>query len=300
LLKDIKIGRILFATDFLESSRLALDYATAIAHCFKATLVMLNVLELSQAGMEAELETRSPCMTRLDAQKRLDALAAGVRANEVPTETHVQNGVPWECILASVASYHADMLVLGVHGIHRGLSHLLIGSNTERILMAADCPTLTVGAHALAGVELGFHPKEILYYSDLSPAAVAAAPYALWLGKVFHAPVEVCQLTPKKASNNPELLKRMVERYCKSVGQLIPEDQPNWCESAFHLQRSVAVEQLIHRATTNLAGMIVLGLKPRSTVGRHVHTSFAYRLLANASCPVLTIRATAERALEGV
>jgi nucleotide-binding universal stress UspA family protein len=57
---------------------------------------------------------------------------------------------------------------------------------------------------------------------------------------------------------------------------------------------------LIHRATANLAGMIVLGLKPRSTVGRHVHTSFAYRLLANASCPVLTIRATAERALEGV
>jgi universal stress protein family protein len=143
---------------------------------------MLNVLELSQAGMEAELETRSPCMTRLDAQKRLDALAAGVRANEVPTETHVQNGVPWECILASVASYHADMLVLGVHGIHRGLSHLLIGSNTERILMSATCPTLTVGAHALAGVELGFHPKEILYYSDLSPAAAAAAPYALWFG----------------------------------------------------------------------------------------------------------------------
>ena len=300
MLKDINVKRILFATDFLESSRLALDYATAIAHRFKATLVMLNVLELSQAGMEAELETRSPCMTRLDDQKRLDALAAGVRANEVRTETHVQNGVPWECILASVASYHADMLVLGVHGIHRGLSHLLIGSNTERILMSADCPILTVGAHALAGVELGFHPKEILYYSDLSPAAVAAAPYALWLGKVFHAPVEVCQLTPKKASNNPELLKRMVERYCKSVGQLIPEDQPNWCESAFHLQRSVAVEQLIHRATTNLAGMIILGLKPRSTVGRHVHTSFAYRLLANASCPVLTIRATAERALEGV
>ena len=118
MLKDIKIKRILLATDLLDSSRLALDYATVIAHYFKATLVMLNVIELSQAGMEAEMETRSPCMTRLCAQKRLDALAAGVRANEVLTETHVQKGVPWECILASVASYHADMLVLAVHGIH--------------------------------------------------------------------------------------------------------------------------------------------------------------------------------------
>ncbi len=290
MFKDIKIRRILFATDFLESSRLALDYATAIAHYFKATLVMLNVIELSQAGMEAELETKSPCMTRLDAQRRLNALAAGARANEVLTEIHVQNGVPWERILASVASYQADMLVLGVHGIHRGLAHLLIGSNTERILMSAACPTLTVGAHALAGVELGFHPEEILYYSDLSPAAAAAAPYALWFGKVFDAPVEVCQLTPKKAEKHPELLKGIVERYCKSVGRLIPEGQPDWCESAFRLQRSVAVDQVIERATTNLAGMIVLGLKTRSTFGRHVHTSFAYRLLANASCPVLTIR----------
>ncbi len=290
MLKDIKVKRILFATDFLESSRLALDYATAIAHYFKATLVMLNVIELSQAGMEAELNTRSPCMTRLYAQKGLDALAAGVRANEVLTETHVQNGFPWECILASVASYRADMLVLGVNRVHRGLGHLLIGSNTERILMSATCPTLTVGAHALAGVGLGFRPKEILYYSDLSPAAAAAAPYALWFGKVFEVPVEVCQLTPKKANDNPELLKRMVERYCKSVGQLIPERQPDWCESVFQLQWSVAVDQVIHRATTNLAGMIVSGLKPRSTFGRHVHTSFPYRLLANASCPVLTIR----------
>jgi nucleotide-binding universal stress UspA family protein len=289
LLKAIKVKRILFATDFLENSRLALDYATAIAQYFKATLIMLNVIELSQAGMEAELETKSPCMTRLDALKRLDVLAAGAGANEVRTETHVQNGVPSERILEAVASYHADMLVLGVHGIHRGLSHLLIGSNTERILMSAACPTLTVGAHALAGVDLGFHPKEILYYSDLSPAAASAAPYALWLGKVFHAPVEVCQLTPKRAGNNPELLKRMVERYCETVAQLIPKDQSKWCESSFHLQKGVAVDQVLHRATTNLAGMIVSGIKRRSTFGRHVHTSFAYRLLANASCPVLTI-----------
>jgi nucleotide-binding universal stress UspA family protein len=240
--------------------------------------------------MEAELETRSPCMTRLDAQKRLDALAATISASQVPTETRVLNGVPWECILASVPSYRADMLVLGVHGIHRGLTHLLIGANTERILMSAPCPTMTVGAHALAGVEMGFHPKEILYYSDLSQAAAAAAPYAFWFGKMFDAPVEVCQLTPEKAEKNPELLRRTVERYCASVARLIPEGQPDWCKSACHLQRSVAVDQVIDRATTNAAGMIVLGLKHRSTLGRHIRTSFAYRLLANASCPILTIR----------
>jgi nucleotide-binding universal stress UspA family protein len=59
-----KVKRILFATDFLESSRLALDYAMAFAHHFKATIIMLHVLELSNPAIVAELSTTRPCVTR--------------------------------------------------------------------------------------------------------------------------------------------------------------------------------------------------------------------------------------------
>jgi hypothetical protein len=104
---------------------------------------------------------------------------------------------------------------------------------------------------------------------------------------VFDAPVEVCQLTPKKANDNPELLKRVIERYCKSVGQLIPEGHPDWCESAFHLERRVAVRSGYPPCRTNLAGMIVLGLKTRSTFGRYLHTSFANAYWRTQAVPFL-------------
>jgi nucleotide-binding universal stress UspA family protein len=52
---ELKVQRILFATDFLESSRLALDYAVAFAEHFKATIMMLHVVELSQAAREVEV-----------------------------------------------------------------------------------------------------------------------------------------------------------------------------------------------------------------------------------------------------
>ena len=42
-----KIKTILYATDFFENSRLALDYAVAFAQHFGATIVMLHVALLA-------------------------------------------------------------------------------------------------------------------------------------------------------------------------------------------------------------------------------------------------------------
>ena len=43
---SLTIRKILFATDFLESSRLALDYAVAMAHHFGGEILMLHATEL--------------------------------------------------------------------------------------------------------------------------------------------------------------------------------------------------------------------------------------------------------------
>jgi nucleotide-binding universal stress UspA family protein len=59
-MNELGIKRILFATDFLESSRLALDYAVAFAHHFNSTVVLLHAVELSPAAEGAEAVTAQP------------------------------------------------------------------------------------------------------------------------------------------------------------------------------------------------------------------------------------------------
>ena len=290
MISELKLKKILFATDFLESSRLALDYAIAFAHHFRSTIIMLHVVELSEPAMEVELETMRPCVTREDAHKRLDAFASGAVRVGIDVETYVEDGVPYDEILKAATTHDADLLVLGVHGVHRGLVHLLIGSNTEKMLLSAPCPTLTVGAHVLGGVDLGFHPKEILYFSDFTPEAAAAAPYALLLGREFHVPVDVCQLMPEIAEENHKMRQILADQYCEMMCRIIPEPHSDWCLPEFHLERGLTIEQIIKRAETRLAGLIVLGVRIQSQLGRRLHTSFAYQLLAKATCPVLTIR----------
>jgi nucleotide-binding universal stress UspA family protein len=173
-----EVKRILFATDFLESSRLALDYAVAFAQHFRATIIMVHALELPYPATEVEIETSAPSLTRKHALERMEAIAQCVLRTGLEVETFVEDGIPYEVVLRAVDHHAANLLVLGVHGIHREVEHLLIGSNTERILLSTNCPTMTIGAHVLSGVDPKLHFKEILYFSDFSPEATAAAPYA--------------------------------------------------------------------------------------------------------------------------
>lgn len=287
---EINLKRIVFATDFLESSRLALDYAVALAARFKSTIVMVHAMELSEAANEAEAETRRASVSRKMAQNRLDALANGVRRLGIEVETHVDEGAAHNVILRATECYRADLLVLGVHGVHRGVDHLLIGSNTERILLCADCPVLTVGAHVLSGVDLDLQLGEVMYFSDLSPQAAAAAPYAAFFGQQFHAPVEIYQLLPEGATEDDPATQQLLESYCESMKSALGDPNSNWCTPGHHLQRGTATAEMIERAQSQHAGLIVLGIHTESHFGMRLHTSFAYRLLARATCPVLSVR----------
>jgi len=284
-----RIERILFATDFLASSRLALDYAIAFARRFHATIVMVHALELSYPAEEAETETLEASASRRLACDRLETFASGVRSTGVPVEAVVEDGPPSDVILDAVGRYGADLLVLGVHGVHRGLAHLLIGSNTEKVLLSAPCPTMTIGAHVLAGVDPELHFKEVLYFSDFTPEAAEAAPYAAFLSRQLNACLDVCQLIPQVAEGNARLRQVLAEEYCERLRHLLPSFDRTWCAPAFQLDHGMEIDEIITRAQGQRAGLIVLGTHTESQLGRHLHTSFVYQLVAKATCPVISI-----------
>jgi nucleotide-binding universal stress UspA family protein len=250
-------------------------------------------MEFSSAAEEAELVTGRRSLSRIAAEERLEAFASGLRRTGLEVETLVEDGTPCRVILKAVESQSPDLLVLGVHGVHRGIGHLLIGSNTEEILLKVRCPTLSVGAHVLAGLDLTFNVKEILYCSDFTPEAAAAAPYALLLGKEFDVPVNICHLTPRPVEQYPKSGPEMAEQYCEAIRRVLPETAELWCTPSFHLEHGLNLDQILERAESETAGLIVLGVRAESQLGRHLNTSFAYQLLTKSVCPVLTIRGKA-------
>ena len=274
-----QIQRILFATDFLESSRLALDYAVAVAHHFQATIVMLHAVALPPAAHEAEATTHLPSVSRDEAEAYLRGFAKGVQRTGITVETRVVDGEPSKAILAAVAEDRIDLLVLGVHGVHRGLSHLLIGSNAEKILLSATCPTLTVGAHVRAGIDVALPVRQVVYLSDFTEQAAAAVPYAHFLASTFAAPLETYHLIRDDA----------LEDDSEELRSLLPDADPNWLQPQCQLQRGLKLKDLLLRARSQTHGLIVTGVQRASSLDRHFQTSFAYQLIATATCPVVTV-----------
>lgn len=286
-----RIRRVLLAADFLAGSRLALDYALAFAFHFRAVVVMVHALELSYSARAAETETHQPSMSRQCAQGRLDALAESVSSIGFPVETYVEEGIPSDVIPRCAREYRADLLVLGVYGVHRGLSHLLIGSNTEKILLATNCPVMTIGAHVPSGVDPALHFNEILYYCDFTPHAFAAAAYAAFLSNEFRAPIDTCHVIPKSLERDAQMYERLNDQLQAIVGEDMRDGQTS-VVAPVRLDRGEELQKVITRAKSQHAGLIVVGRPSDSQIGIHLHTTFAYQLLSQATCPVISVPAS--------
>ena len=136
----MRIKRILVPTDFSDASLAAVDYAVELAKPFKATLLIVLAVEplyyAGDLGLQLEEQRR---LGRED----LDELAARLKRAGVECQTILETGTPYR-VIADLADRQAvDLIVMATHG-RGGLSHLLIGSVTEKVVRTANRPVLTV------------------------------------------------------------------------------------------------------------------------------------------------------------
>ncbi len=286
---SVPMKNIVLATDFLESSRLALDYAVAFAHRYDATLTIVHAFELTPEAEEVEMLSRRPSVSRELALSRLEAFASGVRRLGIRTEIDLREGEPCAAVLVSAGESNADLLVLGTHGIYRGFQHLLIGSNAEKILLSAQCPTLTVGRHVMAGIDLDLRFSEILFISDFSPESATAARYAISLGRDLGIGVKLLQVRPDNALAGSRDLRLLAERFCAELSADPAFSNHEWCDPGIHAERIVPAEEIVRVASESVDSLLVLGVHSESRWNRHLHTSFAYELVARARSPVLSV-----------
>lgn len=139
--------KILFATDFSESSDHAFDYALTLAQQFGSRLTILHVINepvdlrgfyvphISFENLEKEIEE--------GARKMMAKFLATHMTGFSNYQTAIVSGVPWEEILKRAESDRSSCIVLGTQG-RSGIDHLLFGSTAERVVRKALCPVVTV------------------------------------------------------------------------------------------------------------------------------------------------------------
>jgi len=287
---EARINTILLATDFTQSSILALDYALFLAHRMGAHLVIVNAFELGPEASNVEIVYQMPSRTRKEAAARLQAFVAGSNCAGVSTDSALVEGPVPDAILDAVSKFGADLLVMGTQGVHRGFGHLLIGSNTEALMLRSPCPTLTIGPHVLAGVNLEGRFSKVIYISNFTSASAATAPFALRLSQLLAKGIEVFHVVKDfERKEQSAHLKEVVEAYCSQLSSYAADIAEEWCDPAFQMNRIISPEDVLKKSLDSSALMVV-GAHVAPTFERHLHSSYPYRLLANAVCPIITVR----------
>jgi nucleotide-binding universal stress UspA family protein len=144
----IPIKNILVPTDFSEPATAAIEYATAFATEFGATMHLLHVVPEPYAFPWGTQLPNLPAATLLTeseeaAREHLDQVARTTGLPKNRTMTHAVIGSPVQRILEYVIQKDISLIVMGTHG--RGtVEHLLLGSVVERVVRRSPTPVFTV------------------------------------------------------------------------------------------------------------------------------------------------------------
>ena len=132
---------ILAPTDFSDLSANGVRYACQLARDMGAALIIFNVVALdeSNAVNKREIEQHKKRLEEFVAEKVADA-GVGLKVRQM-----VDAGQPFGAIVDCAEKEGVDLIVMSSHG-RSGLSRMLIGSVTDKILRGASCPVLVVPA----------------------------------------------------------------------------------------------------------------------------------------------------------
>jgi len=300
----ISVKNVLFATDFSATSEAALPYATAICRHFGSTLHTAHVLSdasllMMTGGVDYVSMSTIYEDAHTEAKEKLDQISA--RLEGIRHHNYVRHGQVWKNLAEIIDENEIDLVVVGTHG-RTGLGKLLLGSVAEDILRHAPCPVLTVGpkvsghpklpafqqrSRDLAPVELEL--RQIVFATNFAQNSALVAQEAVALAEEFRARLTLLHVLEDytQLGSRPGPMEDGVRR----LQDLIPQNVALQYLPEIVLEFGSSVECILKVAAEREADMIVLGARTATEVGTtHLPWTTAHHVIAQAHCPVLTIR----------
>jgi nucleotide-binding universal stress UspA family protein len=288
---SLSLKNILLATDFSQGSDMALKHARAIAarHSSHVHTIHVAAADCYQLlNPEAFAITFSGTKSWENPIEVLRGLMQGLAA-QVP----LHPGAVWEVVKEIVERNEIDLLVLASHGRH-GIPRLVLGSVAEDVFRNVSCPVLTVGPDVKSCNTNELRIKRVLLATHFEANSIAPL-YAAWLCNDFHAELTVLHVADEREQNRRPLgADELVDR----LRSVIPDAASLWCKPVFAQAYGLPSAKILDVARETRADVIVLGARhpEPARINSHLPWATAARVIAEAPCPVLTVRQKGEYA----
>jgi nucleotide-binding universal stress UspA family protein len=283
----LSVEKILFATDFSESSEKALSYVKKLAHHFGSAVTAAHVIDLSVAtrSPEAAIGFSMPDLREIG-EEGIRKVRRDLRDDHI-----VENGIvltggnPAGSIIDFAQELEPDLIVMGTRGKGK-LERFVLGSTAEDVLRHVSCPALTVGPQCVIPEGSDISWSHILYATDFTPDTAHAALFALSLAQENKSKVTLCHIIPERMADCADSLR---SAFLDELNCMVPEEVRERCSPECVVKQGEAAAMILKLANEGNADLIVLGVRPAIHMSTHVPTGVTCKVLAAARCPVLTI-----------
>ncbi len=287
---------ILVPTDFSGAARKALRLASLLApsECSVHLMHVITPVETdpySPLNLRPELRERQRLPEEVT-QELLEQLSREVSAATVLAWRRASDVV--HAILDYADTIAAELIVMGTHG-RRGLKRFLLGSVAEAVVRRAAIPVLTVRESIVVPEAI----RHILVPTDFSEASRCALREAARWAAYFHARLTLLHvLTPAlipipvaEATAVYDLKSEWHQQLEATLGLWLERERPSGVEATVRIAEGPVDLTILKQLLQDPAELIVMATHGRSGVTRWLLGSVAERVLRQAPCPVLTLRA---------
>ncbi|MCO8268270.1 universal stress protein [Haloferax sp. AB510] len=291
--------RLLFPTDGSEGADAVLDHVVDMADAHDATLHLLHVAppkperrpNLRDEGDEGDGAAGE--RRRTDGERFVSDAAARASQSDAGVVTSVEHGEPYRVITEYAAEQDVDLVVMPTHG-RTGLSRLLLGSTTERVVRRSDVPVLTIRPDA--ATDLAYPYADVLTPTDGSACATAAVTFGSELAAATDAALHAVSVVNVAAFGadirGPLLIDELEERASDAVEQAGDVAAAAGVET---VRESVGRDVSIHHGILAYidehdVDLVVMGTHGHTGFDRYMLGSVAEKLVRTSPVPVVTVR----------
>ena len=166
---------------------------------------------------------------------------------------------------------------------------MLLGSTAEKIFRLSPVPVLTVGPKT-PGDAPEHPPQRILYSTGFAAQSLYAGTFALSLAQQNQARLAMLNVIRDLPNDSPQLRAQQEQQNKARLRELIPADAQLAAAPELYVSFGPPADAILQLADEWNPELIVLGVRRPEADARRISWATAYNVVANAPCPVLTVR----------
>lgn len=289
-----KIEKIAVLTDFSQNADTALRFAAALARGYRADIILAHAYippSCSYSAPEVMLVYQTLDASRNRWADQLLSKTEATYLRDIKCTAVLHEGPPSE-LLQELGD--VDLIIVGTSGA-KGVAKAVLGSTAETIFRSSTIPVLTVGPNRRCHGSEAIVLNTILYATDFSAVSDQALPYAFSIVREHHAHLVLLHVAHDNdapfSSDRAMAGAEPLEHLRKLVREGIGLER----QASYIVGFGIPGATIIQEAKSEQADLIVVGARRPSGVASavsHLAGGTAYRVAADADCPVLTIRHT--------